>query len=425
MQIKPFRGWRYRPADGDVSGLIAPPYDVLTAADKDRLLEGDARNIVAVDLPHVPPKEAGPPEAYAAAAERLARWQREGVLVREESPALYAYEQTFELGGVRRTRRAMIAAVRLTALGEDVLPHEHTFAGPKADRLRLSEHARTQLSPIFGIFDEPAGRAAPALWSAAADPPDLTAEIDGRVERLWAVTDPEVIRTVTDALTDVQVFIADGHHRYTTALVYRDGLGDLPPDHPANFVMFVLTAADDPGLAIWPTHRLIAGLRGFDLAAFRKAGDDVFDFRDVEIAPEQAVDADAFLRPFGEHAIGLLSGDRACVATPQDLSVMAEVAPDQIDAWRQLDVSILHALLIDRCLAPWTTPETAVTYTADGPEAVAAAREGRADLACLLRATPMRAVEEIALAGAFMPHKSTYFYPKVATGMVMYPLTKE
>ena len=420
MEIRAFRGWRYSVPDGDVSKFIAPPYDVLTAGDKAGLLDGDRRNIVEVDLPHVPPKEVGPEGVYAAAAAALADWKASGLMAQDADASLYAYEQTYTWAGKTYVRRAMIAAVRATALGEDVIPHEHTFAGPKADRLKLTEQTRTQLSPIFGFYDDSAG-ASEALWSAAAGEPDLHGQLRDVGEKLWAVSDPDVIAKVAGALRDTPVFIADGHHRYTTAMNYRDSLGDIPADHPANFVTFVLVAMDDPGLIILPTHRLISGLGDFDFAEFVEATSDVMDYEDVRLRGENLADVDAYLRGVGPHAMAFAPNDptSGCIGVPKDLSVMERLAPDECQAWRDLDVSILQRMLIEDRLAPLAGDDMTIEYSADALAALNTVRTGGADLVVFVQATPLDAVKRIATAGAFMPHKSTYFYPKLATGMVL------
>ncbi|KKL92931.1 hypothetical protein LCGC14_1879750, partial [marine sediment metagenome] len=396
------------------------PYDVLTQADKDALLSRDGRNIVAVDLPHCPPSDVGPDSAYEQAAETLTQWRSSGVLVREQRDSLYAYQQSFTWAGRTHRRRSIIAAVRLEPFGSGVWPHEKTFAGPKADRLKLRQAARTQLSPILGFCD--AGAASELLFDPLADRPDAAGDVDGVTSSLWTVSDPAVIGQVQTALAGVDLFIADGHHRYTTALNYRDALGEIAPDHPANFIMFVLVAADDPGLIVLPTHRVISGLQGFDPARFVAAAGAVADFQPVDLAGEDVTDADAFLKRFGPHAMAFAAGADAWVARVTDLTAMERLAPTESPAWRGLDVAILHRLLLDEYLADCRCDRTTTEYTADGPAALEAARTGRADLVALLQGAPLSAVREIALAGGVMPHKSTYFYPKAATGMVLYPL---
>lgn len=422
MEIRPFRGWRYDTADGDISRFVAPPYDVLSAEDKRRLLAGCDRNIVAVDLPHCPPKEAGPDEEYRQAAQTLRQWMAAGVLKQEDRPALYGYEQTFTWGGRQYARRALMCGVRGTPLGEDVIPHEHVFPGPKADRLKLNEHTRMQLSPIFGFFDDSAG-VMDMLYRAAGEPvaSGRREEVTGK---LWAMTDAKVIAAVTHALRNTKVYIADGHHRYTTALNYRDNLikaGKADANHESNFVFFHLVAREDPGLLILPTHRMIRGLsKDFSLQNL-KNNTPGFQWQQVE-GPVDLRDADAFLGRFGRGAMAFLTAREAWVARLTEPERMVEVAAQEGEAWRGLDVAILHKLIIDRAMQPWRTKDLTIEYTPHGQVVTEACRAGEIQLGICLQGTPLAAVEAVANAGGVMPHKSTYFYPKPSTGAVLKPL---
>ena len=425
MQIRPFRGWQYKTTNGDVSKLVAPPYDILSADDKQQLLAASPVNIVSVDMPHVPPKELGPDEVYRQAAARLAQWQQSGVMVQSDQPAIYAYEQTFAWAGRTFSRRALLCGVRASELGKEVIPHEHTFAGPKADRLKLMQYTSMQLSPIFGFFE---GKdAADTLWSAVKGEPTLHGELRGVTEKLWAITDPQVISAVAGKLSAKPVFIADGHHRYTTALNYRDWLveqkGAIGAEHEANFVMFALVEKADEGLLVLPTHRIIRGLSSnFDLAKLMSAAPE-FSWQRLP-AEADFGNADALLAPFGEHSLAFVGpgAKELWVGTLKDISAMAQAAGDQLPAWRELDVAILHKLIVDRALSAFKTPQTAIDYTPDGPAVLDACRHSDAQLGVCMQGTPLAAVETIARAGASMPHKSTYFYPKLATGMVLKPL---
>jgi len=429
MQIRGFRGWRFAGIGGDVSGHIAPPYDILSAAQKQALLGRCARNVVAIDLPHVPPAGAGPDEVYAGAAELLAKWQADGTLVRDDQPSVYVYDQTYTWAGQAYTRRAILAGVRATPLGadQDVIPHEHTFAGPKADRLKLTQATRAQLSPIFGFYHDQSGEVAGILAEQAARDADAVGELAGVSERLWVVSDQAVIDRLAGALANVPAFIADGHHRYTTALNYRDALaaaGEIDDEHEANFVLFALVERDCEGLLVLPTHRLVSGLAGnFSLDALREAAAG-FAWQHVDSAGADLSDADAFLAPYGPGAMAFVAGDGAdlWIGRLTEPQAMADAAPDQCQAWRELDVAILQTLIMDGALAGFKTDETAVTYTPGGEEALLAVRSGKAQLAVIMQGTPAAAVEAVALAGEVMPHKSTYFYPKLSTGMVLKPL---
>jgi len=428
MEIRPFRGWRFHSeSNSDVSDYLAPPYDVLTAADKQELLERCNDNIVGVDLPHVPPKEVGPDSAYEMAAGGIEQWKANGTIRQEGEAAIYVYDQTYTWAGQTHTRRAILCGVRATELGKDVIPHEHTFAGPKADRLKLTELTRMQLSPIFGFYNDSGRVVADMLAEAVSGPPQAHGQLRDVEEQLWVIDDPVVISEIAFALQDQPVFIADGHHRYTTAMNYRDALvaaGQADADHPANFVLFALVAREDPGLIVLPTHRMVHGLaEGFDIGKLVASATD-FDWQRCSVEDADLTDADAFLHRYGAGAMGVMGADPAeiWIAKLNRPEAMVEVAPDELDVWRQLDVAVLHKLLIDTALAPWGGDEMSVEYTPDGRKVLAACQSGSVDLGICLQSTPVDAVERIALAGATMPHKSTYFYPKLATGMVLKPM---
>jgi len=429
MEIRPFRGWRYAGlAGGDIGPFIAPPYDLLTGADKDRLLGRSAENIVAVDLPHVPPKQLGPDAVYEQAAERLAEWKTGGMLRQDDNPCVYVYEQTYTWSGRMYVRRAMIAGVRATELGEDVIPHEHTFAGPIADRLKLTQLTRTQLSPIFGFYEDPGRAVGSILSEAASRAPQAVGELGGVTEKLWAIDDADSIATIAGSLRGVPVFIADGHHRYTTALSYRKQLeeaGEITPESEANFVMFALVAKDDPGLLILPTHRLFSDLD--PAGSVEKLAESLPEFSWKKLGPAgMGADVPAkLLDEASPSAMIFVSGVSAelWLAELVRPEAMVAAAPGECDTLRTLPSAIVSKLIIDKGLKQWIQGGApTVRYTASIAEAIEACRVGRAQLAVCLKGIAIEAVEAIAAAGEAMPHKSTYFYPKIATGMVLKPL---
>ncbi len=427
MEVHAFRGWRYAQGSTNADSLIAPPYDVLSLAGKEQLLAGSELNIVAVDLPQCPADKAGPDEVYAAAAKLLDQWKRDGVLVQQDTPALYAYQQSYTWAGKDYVRRAMICGVRGTELGADVIPHEKTHSGPKEDRLKLTQQTNMQLSPIFGFYNDPTGKASKLLWSAVGDEPIVQGRLNDVDEKLWAVTDSQVIAQITDILADTPAFIADGHHRYTTALNYRDGLaaaGELDPGHEANFVMFVLVPSDDPGLLVLPTHRLFNGLSGAITAEAVTEVAPQFAWTKHDRSAMSAGDVEAVLAKAGQKVIGLIDAATKdlWIGKLTDRQAMAEAAPEQIQAWRDLDVSILQKLIIEKAFNQFKTGQFGFSYTAKTVEAIESCDSGSVQLAALLVGVPLKAVEQIGQAGAYMPQKSTYFYPKVATGMVLKPL---
>ena len=430
-QIRPFAGVRFSRKNGnDISRLIAPPYDVLSEQDRANLQATDAHNIVIVDLPHVPPKTAGPDEVYDRANINLQSWLHTGVLERDHRPALYPYTQSYEHGGRTFHRRGFIALVRLSPFGEgQVVPHEKTHAGAIEDRMKLMQYTGVQLSPIFGLFSDPRNQITGMLYHDAGRP-EMSATLDGVKNDLWSVTDGELENRVIDWMKHKPVYVADGHHRYTTALQYqkqaeKENGGPLPPAHPANYCMFVLVGMQDDGLLILPTHRLIGGMGKFDIASFASTVRGTFEVVESPVPAEYLPAAVEALEHEPPHAFGLYDGlaRKIYYLRLKNPDVLKELAPNQSDAWRRLDVAILQRYLLDEILQPhFGSRELVKGYTAD-PKTIASQVDGKNyQIALMLRPTPLHALEELGKHGEVMPQKSTYFFPKLATGMVMYPL---
>jgi len=424
LEVLPFRATRYdfRRCDGNLSTLIAPPYDVLESADKDALLRKSDRNIVAVDLPHLPPKSAGSPEAYARSAKLLHDWLTDGTLVHESHPALYVYHQEYEHAGRQYVRRKFIARLRLQPFSAGVvLPHEQTFGGPKEDRLALMKATRCQLSPIFGLYDDPGNRVNALFAEVSARTPDATATLEGVVNRVWVVADGKVTQAVTSAMADKRVYIADGHHRYGTALLYRDTLVEregraLAPNHPANFVMFVLAGMDDPGCLILPYFRTVEGVDVTSLVAAWRDGVDVVDHAPRSLPP---------LTKGGPGGVDLVLHDgrtgNEVALRFTNRAILRKLEPSQVAPWYDLDYAYLHRYLIDELFPKAIGHSAKVHYLKSADDAKAAARE-HAGVALLVNATPMAQLRAVSEAGGLMPQKSTYFHPKLATGVTLYPL---
>jgi len=411
-QIEPLDGIRYdfERLGRDVSSVIAPPYDVLNQADKDALLARSEHNIVAVDLPHIPPKEEGPRQAYQQANALLERWLAEGVLVREATPAIYAYNQTFVHDDQRYTRHQLIVRVRLCEFSEGVvLPHEQTFGGPKADRLALTKATRCNVSPVFGLYTDAENAVGGALESSVARESDATANVDDVDHKLWVVTDAAVIDRVRSVMADKRIYIADGHHRYGTALNYRSFVteqsgGDLPDDHPAHFVMLVLASMDDPGCVILGYSRVLT--EGVTLDSLLDA------WKDGAVQCDET-DADLVLYDGG-------SRSRAGVRFT-DRGILEQLAPNRDPSWRELDVAYLHAYLIDQLLAKKLGVAPKIEYDKSQSNACERA-EKSGGVAILPKATPMAQLRAVSEAAELMPQKSTYFFPKLATGLAINPL---
>ncbi|MEX2219472.1 MAG: DUF1015 domain-containing protein, partial [Phycisphaerales bacterium] len=385
-QVFPFRAVQFKSGSGDVSSLVAPPYDVLDARTKAALLMKDQHNIVAVDLPHTPAKELGPPAEYEGAAGVYGEWLSSGILSRRERPAMFAYRQTFSAGagrgaaGAKLQRTGMACTVEAAPFGAraggGILPHEETFSGPKEDRLALMRATRAQLSPIFGLFADEGGGGTEVVRSITVRrAADLTATmIDGVVHEVWTVEDPAEIGAYQRALAGQDVFIADGHHRYTTALNYLKELGQrgpVAPEHPARRCMMVMVGMSDPGLAIWPTHRVLGGMRGYSPEAFVKAVSDAFDVRSIgtDLTKLEGEMARAAAGAEGRNVLGLY--DFACrgvmVATLRREDPLAARFGGKPREWRMLDVALVQHLVVEEVCQPelnggeavkWAFPHT-------------------------------------------------------------------
>ena len=411
-KITPFAAIRFdhTRSAGDLSALISPPYDVLDQKDKDALLAKDARNLVAIDLPHIPPKSAGPAEAYEHAAELLERQLSDGTMLREEQPAFYVYHQAFLHEGKTFTRRKFIARVRLQPFSHgSILPHEQTFGGPKEDRLALMKATGCQLSPIFGLYSDPEDRVGEAFAKTIAAAPDVTGQMNDVDNKMWIVKDAGVIDTVTTALTDKRVFIADGHHRYGTALMYRDWLieregGSIPEDHAANYIMFVLASMDDPGCLILPYHRALA---------------------EIELSTVLAAWADGTAKATSEAAADIVlvdgkTGEKSPLVFT-NRAALRSLEPGRCDSWYDLDYAYLHRYLIEELLKSKLGADPKVRYVKSADYANRVARN-ESGVALVVNATPMAILRGVSEAGELMPAKSTYFFPKLATGLAINPL---
>ncbi len=434
--IKPFRAIRYSTSRySDLSPVIAPPYDVLDEAGKSALLAKSNKNIVGIDLPYLPPKTVGPDAVYEKAATTLSQWLAEGVLHKDDEAGIYAYTQVFSIRGRTYNRRGFIALVKLEefntpAAASDVVPHEKTYKGPIEDRMKLMRATGVQLSPIFGLFPDEKGEVNDLLYKGLGAP-QAQGTLDGVVSQIWQIADQSIQQRVVDAMKSRKVYIADGHHRYTTALGYKKELeaklgGPLPENHPANYCLFVLVSMHDDGCVILPTHRIVGGLKGFDLATLKQKLAGKFAIDEMP-ATEDAITSFADgLTKSAPNTFGLFDGKTRKLYTLRllDKDILKIYEPGQSDAWRSLDVAILRRYLLDEIIGPAFKAggEIALAYTAD-PAQVPSMTDGeKYPLAILLRPTPLKALEDLGVQGEVMPQKSTYFYPKLATGMAINPI---
>jgi uncharacterized protein (DUF1015 family) len=414
--VQPLRALRYDPTKvGSLDDVIAPPYDVIDHDERRRLAARSPYNVVEVDLP----------PSYDRAALTFHDWRQRGVLVRDEEPAIWVLRQEYPRPrGDERTRTGFFARVRLEDYGPGrIRPHERTHPGPKEDRLRLMRATKANLSPIFTLFpdrDDAAGRAMEGI--SGGEPFAEGDQGDGTVNRLWRVADPDLIAELQSALADAELLIADGHHRYETARVYADEVGG-EGDH--RYVLMLLCSLADPGLLVLPTHRLLDGLK--DDSRKQVAIRDVL-LRDFEV---EELAAASELEPRvgdGRIAYGYMDSffRRPYRVTLKDQAIADDALDGMSEAYRRLDTAVLEALVLRGALG-MSEEDVAqlrgLRYSNRLADAVAEVESGAADAGFFLRATPVDQVRAVAAAGESMPPKSTFFYPKVPTGLLFNLLT--
>lgn len=431
--IRPFRGLRFdEQVAGPLNDLLCPPYDVISPAEQQSLYDRNPHNVVRLELGMVHPEDGPDSNRYTRAAATLQAWLSEGVLKADPAPALYLYEQGFSHQGRTVARRGVLARLRLTPWEAGVvLPHEETLAKPKEDRLNLMRATACNLSPVYLLFDDPSRTASAMMDRIADSPPDARAETsDSQTHRLWVVSGAHM-DSLKALLETPQLYMADGHHRYETALAYQSEVasrGQAGEDSPHNFVMALLVDAADPGLVVLPTHRLVHGIEDRLIAGLLGALRDRFEVDPVPPGVSSEATGRALVEemasPAGGRAVlGLyLRGTGAFTLRPRDAQ------PSMPDRGRPtLDVDLLHDLILEKLLGIGAAELRAggmVTYTREAAEAVRSVDDGAAQAAFLLNPTRVDQVLETARAGGRMPQKSTYFYPKPETGLVINPLTE-
>jgi uncharacterized protein (DUF1015 family) len=411
-EIQPINALHYDPARTDgLQHVVAPPYDVIDAEQRAALADGSPYNVVRIDLP-----EGAHP--YENAAAQLAQWRADGVIVRDPQPAVWALEQDYTgPDGARRTRSGFLARVRVTDYGPGTIrPHERTHPGPKEDRLRLTRATKANLSPIFSLYSDPSGRAAAALEPATTQTPPWseTTDDDGTVNRVWRVTDGAAIAEVQAAVEPAELLIADGHHRYETARVYAEEIGG---DGPHRYVLMCLVALQDPGLTVFPTHRLIRGLRPEQHETLAKALTDNFEIAPLPSTAELAPPANDEVR------IGYIDAHfkRPYMLMLKDPAIADRALPDHAVPYRRLDTAVLEALILKSTLG-MTDDDidhlSGLGYARDFEQALELVETAAYDAAFFMAPTPVERVQAVAEAGESMPPKSTYFFPKVPTGLL-------
>ncbi len=431
--IAPFQGIRYAVTGRGLSAKLAPPYDVITPAQRDALAARDPHGIVHLILDKPIPGDREGSDSNSRAAARLRSWMETGVLRTDPRPALYGLEQVFTgPDGREKVRRGLMAAVRLHDLREGIVrAHEGTSPSAVAGRLALLRHVRTDLSPVLGLHDDPKGEVVAALApSFGRDPVAEATTDDGTRQRLWRVDDPAAIAAAQRALSERRILIADGHNRYAASLAYRDELDRVKPGLPVDgghrYVLMCLLAKSDPGLVIYPTHRLVRSLGGLSPDELLRRIAPWFSAEEVVEDVRRPTGRAWAVAKLSEH-MGKLSAfllvtapDRKVrLLTLRDGADLSVLPLPRNETLRALDASVLHGGILEGALGLPAEVTDGLAFTRDAGEAVTRTLGGEFEAAFLLNPTPMWQVQAVADAGLTMPHKSTWFHPKIPSGLVL------
>ena len=444
-QLQPFRAFRYNPSRASFDRVLTQPYDKISPAMQEHYYSADPHNLIAVEKGRVSPDDTPQNSVYTRAAAALQNWISDNVVVQNPAPAFYAYSQEYTVPGSteRRTRRGFIGAGKLEDYSAGVVfRHEQTLSGPKADRLELLRHTRTHTGQLFMLYSDAQRRVDAILAEAESSAPPATELCDeySVAHRLWVIADPRRVAAIQQAMADQKLVIADGHHRYETALNYRNErrkqAGTADPNAPYEFAMMTFINTRSEGLTILPTHRVAANLHDFSWPAVRRHLEpwftaEAFSFRSEH---ERADFRDKFLKRLVEtraqRSIGVYpliqSGKRAhYVLTLRPGVDLAQLLPSVSPLQRELDVVLLHEGILEPALGitpQAVTSEKNLTYEREATAALEAVDRGAAQIAFLLNACDVDQVMRIATAGEVLPQKSTDFYPKLLSGITMYRL---
>jgi len=438
-RIYPFRAWRYNPSVVKLDDVVTQPYDKISPSMQQAYYQRSPFNLVRIilGLPELFDAERGE-SVYTRAARDFKAWREQGVLVQEKDPCIFAYSQRFRVPGTSevKERRGFIALGKLHEYADQVVfRHEQTLSKPKSDRLNLLKATHAHFGQIFMLYSDPAGSVEKILYDESGPAEAEVTDEYGVLHRVWRVSDPTAIRLLSTAMADKKLIIADGHHRYETALNYSKehavgapakaeyGVNNLPqPAYPEAAVMMTFVNMDSDGLVILPTHRVVHSLPGFDPAAFAVAAEEFFT-----VVPLLAAEAAGYIELLGKQvgtAFVAVTGSGAFLLRSKPEAVAAALA-DLPERQRNLDLSHLHSIILDRLLGldeEKVREQTNLRYLRDAGEAVDLVRRGEANVAFLTNPVSMEQLREVAFAGDVMPQKSTDFFPKLLSGLAIYAL---
>lgn len=421
-EIKAFKGLRFTAKAGEIKQLCCPPYDIISPAQKEEFLKTNPHNIIRLELPKTADEDD---TAYDKAGETLKEWVDDEILKCDGKPGIYVYEMEFNAAGQSYKVKGFVSLVKLEEFSKGViLPHEETLSKAKEDRFKLMCATGCNFSQIYSLYMDEDNSVFSLIDSSSDGEPDsVFTDDEGVTHRLWCIYDTKVIKAVTEKMADKKLYIADGHHRYETALRYRNHIAESGKEKGSSeYVTMMLVNMENSGLVVFPTHRIVRDLPDFDYKSVVEKCKDYFEITPYlnrekgEIGLEQAYKD-------GKKAFVLFTGDNNyTLMVLKNTDTMKELMPDASTALRELDVSVLHTLVLERIFGidkENMAKQINLTYTKVADEAIATVDGQRADCCFLLNPTRVSEIRDVALAGEKMPQKSTYFYPKLITGLVM------
>lgn len=418
-QLKGMRALRFSAAAGQIGELCCPPYDIISDEQRKAYIARNEHNVIRLELP----KGDDP---YGEAGRVLKEWMDSGIITRDEE-SLYIYEEEFTAYGQRMKVKGMIGRVKLEEFSKGiVLPHEETLSKAKEDRLNLMKATGCNFSQIYSLYIDDGNATRPKVDELSAGAPQVEfTDGDGVTHRLWQCSDADKIAAIAADFADRKLYIADGHHRYETGINYRNWCreqGIAKEGDDCDYIMMMLVEMENEGLVVFPTHRLIRDLESFDPAATLASAEEYFDVSEQSnVEGMEAALTEYYNR--GQKAFGLYAGgDKWNLLVLKDIASMTAVMPDCSEALRGLDVSVLHSLVLERTMGIDKANMAAqinLTYTRSFDEAIESVKSGASQCCFILNPTRVTEIRDVAAAGEKMPQKSTYFYPKLITGLVM------
>jgi uncharacterized protein (DUF1015 family) len=425
-EIKAFKGLRYTEKAGEIKNLCCPPYDIISNEEREEFLAVNPNNIIRLELPQALTDNPDL-DAYAVAGDVLRDWLDGGILQNDADDSIYVYSMEFEALGERKSVTGFVCLVKLEEFSRGIiLPHEETLSKAKTDRFNLMKATNCNFSQIYSLFNDECGGIS-ALLSKAQEGAPISSftDRDGVAHKLWNVTDIGFIQKISALMADKKVYIADGHHRYETALNYRNYLAE--EKGTSNYVPMTLVNMENPGLVVFPTHRIVRDLEIYEQNEIINKCEHYFGITQ-NLTREQSEQALRAAYESGEKAFVLYSGagNYNCLKL-KNPAIMQDFMPDASEALRGLDVSVLHTLILERIFGidkENMANQINLTYTKKADEAIAAVDGGSANCCFLLNPTRVEEISGVAAAGEKMPQKSTYFYPKLTTGLVMNQIIK-